>query len=63
VLIEFKRPGKGLTRQQLKRRSELIEDFGFEVYWADNLDDAREILDLKGNEDDEEYIQHPERDG
>lgn len=46
ILIEFKAPGEEPTRQQLKRHEELVEDFGFEVYWADNLDDARLILDL-----------------
>ena len=51
VLIEFKRPRGEPTLQQMKRRSELIEDFGFEVYWADNLHDARQILDLWEDED------------
>ena len=46
VLIEFKAPGEAPTRQQLRRHGELVEDFGFEVYWADNLNDARLILDL-----------------
>jgi hypothetical protein len=46
VLIEFKAPGEEPTRQQSKRHRELVDDFGFEVYWADNLDDARLILDL-----------------
>ena len=47
ILIEFKAPGEEPTRQQFKRQEELAEHFGLEVYWVDNLDDAREILELK----------------
>lgn len=48
VLIEFKAPGEEPTRQQLARRDELRDYFGFEVYWTDNLRDARKILKLRG---------------
>ena len=53
ILIEFKAPGEEPTRQQSRRQEELAEVFGLEVYWVDNLDDAREILDLKQEETDE----------
>lgn len=46
VFIEFKAPGEEPTRQQWKRQEELAVHFGFEVYWVDNIDDARELLDL-----------------
>jgi len=47
VLIEFKRPGETPSRQQAKRHRELREDFGLEVHWCDNMDDARRILNLE----------------
>lgn len=50
ILIEFKAPGEEPTPQQARRQSELAEHFGLEVYWADNLNDAREILDLATEE-------------
>lgn len=46
VLIEFKAPGEEPSIQQLKRHAELRDDFGFEVHWCDNADDARRILNL-----------------
>lgn len=49
VFIEFKRGNKEPTRQQYKRHKELRELCGFEVYWVDNEQDARRILNLKGS--------------
>jgi hypothetical protein len=46
VFIEFKAPGAKPTRQQILRHIELVENFGFEVYWVNRLDDARELLNL-----------------
>jgi len=46
IIMEFKRRGEWPTKQQSKRHRELREYFGFEVYWVDNAQDARRILNL-----------------
>lgn len=46
VVIEFKAPGEEPTRQQLKRHAELRDEFGWEVYWCDDFDEPRRILQL-----------------
>lgn len=47
VVIEFKAPGESPTRQQAKRHVELREDFGWDVYWTDNANQARRMLGLR----------------
>lgn len=44
VVIEFKRPGKVPTTQQERRHKELRDDFGFEVWWADDQAGACSVL-------------------
>lgn len=48
VLIEFKAPGEEPTTQQSRRHAELRDEFGFEVYWCDDYDEPRRILQLRG---------------
>lgn len=43
VFIEWKKPGEVPTTQQAKRHNEL-RDQGAEVYWFDNLEDAKKVL-------------------
>lgn len=45
VLIEWKRPGKPATPQQIKRHKE-IRAHGGEVYVVDNVVEANRILDI-----------------
>lgn len=47
VFIEFKAPGEKPSRQQLKRQDELRDVFGIEVYWCDDYDEPRRILQLR----------------
>lgn len=46
VVIEFKAPGEEPTAQQYKRHAELRSDFGWEVHWTDDEDEALSILNL-----------------
>lgn len=43
IFIEFKRPGEEPTVQQYKRHRDL-KSHGAEVFWVDNLEDAKRIL-------------------
>lgn len=43
VFIEWKRPGEKPTEQQLKRGRE-IQESGAEWYWADCLEDIKDVL-------------------
>ena len=43
MLVEFKKPGKEPTVQQLKRHAEL-RAMGVEVHWIDNLEQAYELF-------------------
>lgn len=43
MLVEFKKPGKEPTTQQLKRHQEL-RDLGLEVHWVNTLEQAYELF-------------------
>lgn len=43
ILVEFKKPGKEPTEQQLLRHSELRR-YGLEVHWIDNLKQAYDLF-------------------
>lgn len=43
VFVEYKRPGGVPTKQQERRHRELRE-YGAEVHWVDNLEQAYEIF-------------------
>lgn len=46
LFIEFKAPGKKPNLQQRKRHRELLNDFGMEVHWCDDLFNARHLLGI-----------------
>lgn len=50
VFIEIKRPGEKPSKQQELRMAEM-KRYGALVYWVDNLNDAKEILETYGWED------------
>lgn len=43
IFLEIKRPGEKPTEKQYSKHREM-RNYGAEVYWVDNLDDAKAIL-------------------